>query len=263
MLNYDYIILLFFIYSFIGYLCEVVYCSVGQRRLVNRGFLYGPYLPIYGSGAMVVLFTVGRFSEHWYLVFLGGVVLTSAIEYFSSWAMEKLFDLKLWDYSTYPLNINGRVCALNSTLFGIMSLVVVYLVNPVVLDFIKKIPEGLQRYLTEFILVILAVDTTLSCVKYIDFKKALRKAREKAQEREQKLQELIASSPATEIVEEFKARMAQEKTERIAEYSKKYRSIFRQNPTLKAKKSDVQLQLLNLKLALEEKKSEIKEKIKK
>ena len=262
MLTYDNIVILFFIYSFVGYLCEVVYCSAGQKRLVNRGFLYGPYLPIYGSGALAVLLTVGRFQNHWYLVFIGGVLLTSTIEYFSSWALEKLFDVKLWDYSTYPLNINGRVCALNSSLFGILSLVVVYLVHPRVMNLLNKIPQMYFRYITEFILVLFAVDITISVLKYIDFKKALKAAREKSKAMELRLEQIIKEAPTTERLEAFKVRIAEEKAEFVREYAKKYRSIFNNNPGLSSKRSDIQLQLLNLKLSIAEKKSKLKEKLK-
>ena len=83
----DTFIISFFIYSFIGWCCEVVYCSIPKKRFVNRGFMFGPYLPIYGSGAMVVLTLLRPFYDKWYLVFIFGVISTSIIEYFTSWAL--------------------------------------------------------------------------------------------------------------------------------------------------------------------------------
>ena len=105
----DRYIVLFFIFSILGYISEVIYCSVPAHRFVNRGFLYGPYLPIYGSGAMIVLVLLEPVADNPLLVFLFGLILTSILEYFTSWALEKLFSVKLWDYSKHRVNINGRV----------------------------------------------------------------------------------------------------------------------------------------------------------
>ena len=117
----------FIVYSVAGWLCEDVYVGIGKKKLVNRGFLYGPYCPIYGFGALIVLYPLMMLGDHPVLVFFGGMVLTSVLEYFTSWIMEKLFHERWWDYSTYRFNINGRVCLLNSVLFGLMSLIVVFL----------------------------------------------------------------------------------------------------------------------------------------
>ena len=85
--------LTFVLYAFIGYLCEVVYCSIGQRHLVDRGFLYGPWLPIYGFGGLIVDIFLCPIASHPVLVFLLAVVLTSAVEYVGSWALEKIFSI--------------------------------------------------------------------------------------------------------------------------------------------------------------------------
>ena len=132
--------LTFVIYAFIGYICEVIYCSIGQRKLVNRGFLYGPWLPIYGCGGLIVEIFLVPLKKYPLLVFVLGMLLTSVVEYIGSWGLEKIFSIKLWDYSRYKLNINGRVCLLNSTLFGVMSVALVYLVQPYIASFINLIP---------------------------------------------------------------------------------------------------------------------------
>lgn len=261
MLTYDNIVILFFIYSFIGYICEVLYCSLGQRKLVNRGYLYGPYLPIYGSGALVVILLLNPLKEYWPLVFIGGVLFTSTIEYFSSWLLEKLFLIKLWDYSSYPLNIKGRVCALNSTLFGIMSLFTIYIAHPHVLNFINRIPLQYNRYITEVILVAMSVDTALSTLKYINFRQALVKAMDKSRQMEEKIVLMIRNVARFESIEELKVRLSEERLEFLNELSTRYKAIFKNNPSLTSKKQDIQLQLLNLKLFLEEKKSKLKDRI--
>ena len=112
--------LLIMIYSAAGWVGEMVYCSVGKGHICEkRGFLNGFICPIYGHGALLVLYVLHGGFKNPILTFLGGMVLTTALEYFTSWFMEKLFHMRWWDYSKKKIQINGRVCLLNSVLFGI------------------------------------------------------------------------------------------------------------------------------------------------
>lgn len=133
-------ILFFTCYSVMGWMCETVYCSVLQRQLVNRGFLNGPVCPIYGFGAMFVIWFLLPVQDSWILVFLLGMVMTSTLEYLTSVVMEKLFHARWWDYSAHKFNINGRVCLLNSTLFGLLSLVLMEWVHPFVREYVFRVP---------------------------------------------------------------------------------------------------------------------------
>lgn len=111
--------LLMLLYSFLGWCGEMVYCSLGQRRLCEkRGFLNGPICPIYGHGALLVLWALDGGCANPLLTFLLGALMTSALEYATSFAMEKLFHMRWWDYSARRFNLNGRVCLRNSVLFG-------------------------------------------------------------------------------------------------------------------------------------------------
>lgn len=125
------------IYSFLGWLCESIYCSVLDRRIQNRGFLNGPFCPVYGFGALITLKGLQFFNKNKIIVFIGGMILTSVLEYITSYLMEKLFHAKWWDYSGRKFNINGRVCLLNSTLFGLMCVCLEFYVHPVVVDFLS------------------------------------------------------------------------------------------------------------------------------
>lgn len=123
--------LLLITYSLLGWCGEMVYCSIGHRRLCEkRGFLNGPLCPIYGHGALVVLLVLDGGCEHPALTFLLGALLTSLVEYVTSYAMEKLFRMRWWDYSRYRFHINGRVCLLNSVLFGLASVFLCHAANP-------------------------------------------------------------------------------------------------------------------------------------
>ena len=125
------VFLLLLFYSFLGWCGEMIYCSIGQRKLCEkRGFLNGPLCPIYGHGALLVLLVMGNRWNSPIATFLVGMVLTSAVEYVTSYAMEKLFHMRWWDYSRRRFNLNGRVCLLNSLLFGLACLVLRYGIQP-------------------------------------------------------------------------------------------------------------------------------------
>lgn len=129
------IFLLLILYSFLGWCGEMVYCSIGQGKLCEkRGFLNGPLCPIYGHGALLVLIVLGQRWNNPISTFLIGMVLTSTVEYLTSYLMEKLFHMRWWDYSHHHFQLNGRICLLNSTLFGLACLVLRYVVHPRVME---------------------------------------------------------------------------------------------------------------------------------
>lgn len=155
--NIAYYIFLFFIYSFIGYICEIISSSIVQKKLVNRGFLCGPYCPIYGVGSLFILFTLSRFKEDPVLVFVLGALITSCLEYFTSFLLEKIFHNKWWDYSYMKLHIHGRVCLQNTLLFGFGSLLIIYMAQPFIGDILDKIPNlylNITAYSFFFIFII-------------------------------------------------------------------------------------------------------------
>ena len=133
-------LLLFLCYSFLGWACETVYCSIGKRKFVNRGFLNGPLCPVYGFGALAVLYFLRPVSDNIPLLFVSGMVLTSVIEYITGYLLEKLFATKWWDYSSRRFNIHGRVCLRNSLMFGALSVVAVRVIDPVIRGGIYALP---------------------------------------------------------------------------------------------------------------------------
>lgn len=138
--------LLFSVYSLIGWLCESIYCSVPKGRWINRGFLAGPFCPVYGFGALLILTALspllGVFQFPWELIllFFAGMLLTSALEYATSVLLERVFHTSWWDYSKHKFQIHGRVCLTNSILFGLMSVLMLEFLHPLVLGLLQKIP---------------------------------------------------------------------------------------------------------------------------
>jgi len=186
----SHVVIYFFGYAILGYVCEVLYCSIGERRLVNRGFLHGPYLPVYGIGALVAYSVLHRFKTYPILVFLAGLVVCSIVEFFTGWILEKLFHAKLWDYSSRKVNIQGRVCLLNSVLFGLLSLAVIYILQPRFSIAVQQLPARLTGVSATVILVLISVDTTVSVQRMINFHTLLQKAKELRLDWEERLERI-------------------------------------------------------------------------
>ncbi len=149
---------LFYIYSVLGWAAESLYCSFFQRRWINRGFLAGPVCPIYGFGAVFVLVLLQPLQPWPIWVFLLGMVITSVLEYATSVILEKLFHTRWWDYSRFRLNLNGRICLLNSTLFGLLCLVVVYGIQPLLMKALNAVSEPVLIASTLLFTVLFVID---------------------------------------------------------------------------------------------------------
>ena len=120
------------IYSFIGWVYETILCSITGRKFVNRGFLNGPVCPIYGFGALLDLALLGNLHGHIVPLFFSAMVVTTTLEYLTSYVMEKLFHARWWDYSKHPFNLNGRVCLLGAVAFGAFSVLLIEVVHPAI-----------------------------------------------------------------------------------------------------------------------------------
>ena len=115
-------IMMFYFYCVAGWVWETLYVSIRKKQWINRGFLYGPWLPIYGTGAILILFTTLPFAESGFLIFLIGMISATALEYVTGAVMERIFHMRYWDYSEEPLNLNGQICLKVSVAWGFFSL---------------------------------------------------------------------------------------------------------------------------------------------
>lgn len=155
-------VLCFFIYSFLGWCCECVYCSVPAGRLINRGFLNGPLCPVYGFGALAVIHCLTPVNFSLPLLFVCGLLVTSALEYFTGWLLETIFHAKWWDYSNMRFNIRGRVCLLNSVLFGLLGVFVMRVLHPFVGRMVGSLSFVMLIWFASALTTLLAVDLFLS-----------------------------------------------------------------------------------------------------
>ena len=162
-------LLLFFFYSTAGWVVESTYCSIGEKRLVNRGFMTGPMCPIYGTGALVMtLFMYNPYKDRPLIVFLLGMLLCDIVEYFTSVIMETLFHARWWDYTYEFLNIKGRICLKHTLFWGIASVDFVYILHPGVDKTILGFSDKTIIVLSVVILIIFTADIVHSTIKAID-----------------------------------------------------------------------------------------------
>lgn len=158
----EYYILLFFISSMLGWLMEVCCKLVQFGRFINRGFLIGPYCPIYGFGAVLVTAMLSRYAADPVVVFVLAMVVCGTLEYLTSYLMEKLFHARWWDYSHKPFNINGRVCAGTLIPFGLLGLCMIYGVKPFLFGLFAGLSARMLDALCAGLCLLLAGDTVVS-----------------------------------------------------------------------------------------------------
>ncbi|MBQ7802380.1 hypothetical protein IJ380_00740 [Candidatus Saccharibacteria bacterium] len=156
-------ILYFFVYALAGYFIEVTLCSFAEKKVVNRGFLFGPLIPIYGFGVIFILLVTAPFKDDLGLTFLAATALCSILEYVTSWAMEKIFGIKWWDYTKSDrFNLNGRICLRNCLAFGIAGVMIVKYVHPLVVRALAPLPEKFSLILAIVLVVLFLIDLVAS-----------------------------------------------------------------------------------------------------
>jgi len=152
------LVMFFFIYGFIGWCLEVCYNAVETGNWSNRGFLNGAICPIYGIGVVAILYLLEPISNFGPLLFVGGVILCSAIELLTGYTMEKIFHQRWWDYSSERFNLKGYICLKFSLYWGIGVVFIVKLVHPTIERFAQWIPYEVGVVVLIIALLILAVD---------------------------------------------------------------------------------------------------------
>lgn len=152
----------FFFYSLLGWLYESIICSIfGEGRFINRGFLLGPYCPIYGTGA-ILCWLVLRDNTNIFAVFAVAAVLCCAVEYITSFCMEKVFHAKWWDYSNMPFQLHGRICLYGGLIFGGAVVIVKFFVQPTLMQFTALLNESLLNGSALVLFIVIGIDMVLT-----------------------------------------------------------------------------------------------------
>ena len=202
-------VLLFFFYCFCGWVWESCYVSVCQRRWVNRGFLRGPLLPIYGSGAIIILFATLPVAGNLILVWLLGMLAATALEYVTGAAMEALFKVRYWDYSDKKCNLNGHICLSSSIAWGFFSILLVKFIHPPIARLLADVPAWLVDPLALALTVVFTVDVVQSVQAALDLREVLSKLTEENED----LRRLAKRAEVAAAFAEDDLRRFREKTE--------------------------------------------------
>lgn len=152
------LILYFTIYSIIGWTCETIYCSLGAGKLMERGFLSGPWCPIYGFGALIILIITEPLPSNPLLIFLVSMVAASLLEYGVGWLLETLFQTRWWDYSNRRFQIKARVCLRNSLMFGALGTVLTLYIHPWADSLVSSMQPETQRVTASLLVVVFLAD---------------------------------------------------------------------------------------------------------
>lgn len=246
--------LLFVSYSFLGWACESAYCSIPAGRFVNRGFLNGPFCPIYGAGALLVVAVLAPLRDRVFLLFLASALLTSLVEYGTGLLLETLFHTKYWDYSAHRFNLHGRICLQNSLMFGAMSVAAVYVIEPALLALIGLIPGAAVPFVSAGLAFYFLSDTVLTVFEITslngrlsELQQVLDEIKEKAHTARVETIEVLQETIASHLDESTKARLRllYDRKEKLESgFHLLQRRILRAFPTMRSVRNNESLQRL-------------------
>lgn len=169
--NFCYLFLFFLFYSVFGYIVELTFCSIHSKKIVlNRGFLIGPYLPIYGASCLLMYLFLYKYQEDPFALFIMACFVCSVMEFFTSLILEKIFKVRWWDYSHLRFNLDGRICLSNSILFGLGGLLIMYILNPIVLSLFNLMSKNVLIIVTLILMAIFIIDFIISIVVLVELK---------------------------------------------------------------------------------------------
>lgn len=201
--NFYELVWIFIIYAFIGWCTEVSYAALDRGIFVNRGFLNGPYCPIYGCGVVIVVAVLTPLKDNLLILFIGSFLLTSILEYITGYLLEKVFHNQWWDYSDKPFNIHGYVCLKFSIYWGLACTFIMDVLHPIIYKGITMMPHIVGMVLICIIMAVFFVDCGITVSTILKFNKRLKVMDEMA-ERIHKLSDEIGENiyeNVTDIVE--------------------------------------------------------------
>lgn len=203
----------FYFYCFFGWCFESSYVSLKKRKFVNRGFMRGPFLPLYGSGAIMMLLVSGPFQDNWVCIFLAGCIGATILEYVTGVVMEALFKVRYWDYSNQKFNFQGHICLSSSLTWGALTILMTKFLHKPVESFMLLIPETALTIVTIFLTVVIAGDFVLSFKTALDLRELLiklEKAREELERMQKRLDVILAFAESDYTAKKQEQKLKQE-----------------------------------------------------
>ncbi|MDO5714232.1 MAG: hypothetical protein Q4Q07_07360 [Tissierellia bacterium] len=219
MKEFIYSIDLFFIYAFFGFIWETIWVSANKRKLVQRGFLHGPILPIYGFGAVAILSVTMPLKGHNIAIYFTGMIVATLLELVTGYVLEKLFHVRYWDYDERPFNYKGYICLRSSLFWGLLPIFLVNDVNMWIKDFLTRFPQNTLYVLTGASVFVFFVDVWISVQEAFEFKNILSYEKE------------VAS-----YVKHFKTHLEEQKTERKEVFFQKLEDMIKRKEEFRQRK---------------------------
>ena len=161
-MSWEFYFLLFLIYSFLGWVMEVIFCYFSTKKLANRGFLIGPICPIYGVGSLLIITLLKNYAKDPLVLFILAIIICSILEYLTSYILEKIFKVRWWDYSHKKYNLNGRICLETMIPFGLLGLLVVYFIHPLLTNIFMMLNKQLLHIIFYLSLLVFIGDFVIS-----------------------------------------------------------------------------------------------------
>ena len=246
------IIIYFITYSFLGWVMESIFRSISERKIINTGFLKGPFCPIYGVGAIIMLLFLKRFSDNLAVLFVVSIVVLTIWEYLVGVLLEKLFHTKYWDYSKNKFNFQGRICLTNSIFWGILGVVFVKYIHPAIENLIEKIDVRILIFVYSILGIVILVDMITSIIKVKNIKVTL----EKIEKLNNEIREKLKEENVQYIIEQLKYK-------RNRTILRLYKNVYRLKKAFPAINTKEITEVLSKKVELKEIKEEIKQRIEK
>lgn len=259
-------ILIYFItYSFLGWIMESIFRSICERKIINTGFLKGPFCPIYGIGAIIMIVFLKGFSNNLVLLFIIATIVLTLWEYIVGVLLEKLFHTKYWDYSNHKFNFQGRICLMNSIFWGILGIVFIKFIHPFIESIITRINTEILIFVYTIIGIVMLVDIIITIVKVKNIKSTLEKIEKLNKEIKEKLKEISEEGiirkekeGKAEILENVQNIIEQLKYKRNRTILHLYKNVYRLKKAFPAINTKEITEILNKKVELKEIKNKIK-----
>lgn len=185
----------FYMYCFFGWCFESAWVSFKSRKLVNRGFMRGPFLPLYGSGAIMMLVVSMPFRDNLLLTYFAGVIGATVLEYITGVTMEALFKVRYWDYSNQHFNYQGHICLSSSVAWGFLTILMTRVVHQPIEQVVMAIPQKPLSYFTAMVTIYIVIDFTLSFKAALDLRDVLdrmQRLKEEMERMQRRLDVIIA-----------------------------------------------------------------------
>ena len=240
---------------------ESIIRMICEKKIINTGFLVGPFCPIYGIGALIMILFLDKFKGNVLILFVTGFFILSLWEYVVGVFLEKFFKTKYWDYSDHKFNIKGRVCLTNSIFWGILGITFIRFIHPFIVKELALIDNRLVTYLTCILLIYIIVDAIISIARVKNISNVLHKIENlnlSIKEKLEEVKELSKNKEKVDLVDSIQIKIDQLKQKRNKIGRRLYRHVYRLKKAFPAINTKEITEILNKKIEIIKKERKLK-----